>query len=361
MNLNPSRLRLARQRRGMTMTALAQASGYTTRSIGGFERGEREAPAEATQRLAEVLGFPVAFLCGDDLDELQPEGASFRSLSTMSSAQRDSVIAAGTLATTLETFLTQRFNLPASDLPDLDGDDPEIAASALRAHWQLANRPIPNVVHLLEAKGVRVFSLAEDCVTVDAFSIWHRNIPFVFLNVLKSGERGRFDAAHELGHLVLHRHGSPEGRVAEEQANRFASAFLMPRPSVIAEAPLVPNLPSLLRLKAKWKVSIAAMVRRLFDVGVIRQWHYDRLNIEIAKRGWRKTEPQAIERETSRLLDQTFKELRQDGIDHSVLARSLKLSPDDLSALIFGLTLASVPGGVRKGVSPRSRAKLQLV
>ena len=55
------------------------------------------------------------------------------------------------------------------------------------------------MLHVLEAKGVRVFSLAENTRNVDAFSSWREERPFVFLNMQKTAERSRFDAAHELG------------------------------------------------------------------------------------------------------------------------------------------------------------------
>ncbi|WP_376773772.1 ImmA/IrrE family metallo-endopeptidase [Rhizobium mongolense] len=75
-------------------------------------------------------------------------------------------------------------------------------------------RAAQNMVHLL----VRVFSLVENTRTVDAFSVWRGIRPFVFLNTIKTSEHGRFDAAHELGHLVLPRHGGPSGRRAEDEA-----------------------------------------------------------------------------------------------------------------------------------------------
>jgi IrrE N-terminal-like domain len=74
--------------------------------------------------------------------------------------------------------------------------------------------------------------------------------PFVFLNTLKSGEHSRFDAA-ELGHLVLHRHAAPNGQEAEQDANAFASALLMPSASVRAHAPRSRRRPHQLPLAAK--------------------------------------------------------------------------------------------------------------
>lgn len=88
-----------------------------------------------------------------------------------------------------------------------------------------------------------------DAAEVDAFSMWRQSTPFVFLNTKKSAEHSRFDAAHELGHLVLHRHGSPQGREAEREANAFASAFLMPRASVLAYAPRMATIDHLIKLK----------------------------------------------------------------------------------------------------------------
>lgn len=96
---------------------------------------------------------------------------------------------------------------------------------------------MPNVVHQPEAHVVRVFSLSRDCPEVDAFSFWDRGVPFVLLSTEKTAERGRFDAAHELGHSVLHgEEQMPHGPQAEAEAHRFAAAFLMPRADVLAHA-----------------------------------------------------------------------------------------------------------------------------
>ena len=81
------------------------------------------------------------------------------------------------------------------------------------------------MISLLESKGIRTFSLSDEAQEVDACCQWINDRPFIFLNISKSSERCRFDAAHELGHLVMHRHGIIEGRQMEQEANAFASAF----------------------------------------------------------------------------------------------------------------------------------------
>jgi len=86
------------------------------------------------------------------------------------------------------------------------------------------------MIHLLESKGVRVFSLAIDAREVDAFSTWKAETPMVFLNTFQNFEHSRYDAAHELGHIgSCIGHATPNGREAEREADLFASAFLMPK------------------------------------------------------------------------------------------------------------------------------------
>src|ERR1700742_2303507 len=148
------------------------------------------------------------------------------------------------------------------------------------------------MIKLLESKGVRVFSLAENTKTVDAFSSWRNEIPYIFLNTFKSAERSRMDAAHELGHLVLHKHGGPrQGRDAEAEANSFASSFLMPQADVRSRLPFVAKLDDLVVAKKRWGVSVAALAYRLHKLGVLSAWQYRTFCIQINQRGFATKEP----------------------------------------------------------------------
>jgi Zn-dependent peptidase ImmA (M78 family) len=306
-------------------------------------------------KIVSVSGFPIDFFFGDDLDEPRSDTASFRSLSRMKSSQRDMALSQGTIALHLNKWLEERFELPTVDVPNLsDERSPEAAAEALRHHWGIGELPISNMIHLLEAKGVRIFSLAIDAHEVDAFSMWKAATPFVFLNNNKSSEHSRYDAAHELGHLVLHRHGGPRGREAEQEANAFASAFLMPRASVIAHAPRFPTLATLVKLKRIWTTSAAALNYRLHAVGMLSDWQYRILCIQISKHGYRTAEPNEAPRETSQVLPKIFSALHQEGVSRSGVARALCIPQSELECLMFGLTMASIEGG-RKGTSSRSR------
>ena len=226
--LNASRMTIARQRAGLTKKELAERIGVDPRAISGFEAGQYVPTDENVAKIARALGFPKEFLEADDIEILSAEGVSFRSMTKMTARQRDAAIAAGSIAFILNDWVDQEFDLPETDIPDFGGATPEVAAQSLRQYWALGEKPIKNMVHLLELKGVRVFSLAENCQEVDAYSVWRGARPFIFLNTGKSAERRRFDAAHELGHLVLHKHGGPNGRKAEDEANQEPSPTIAP-------------------------------------------------------------------------------------------------------------------------------------
>src|SRR5690349_5527353 len=135
MRFNPSRLILARKRRGLSQTALSSACDISLRSFGYYESGEVEPSEDHVQALAEVLKFPASFFYGPDLEEIAFDAASFRSLSTMTASQRNASLAAGELSVTLCRWIEERFELPSPSVPTLRGFEPEAAAQALREEW----------------------------------------------------------------------------------------------------------------------------------------------------------------------------------------------------------------------------------
>jgi len=344
MLFNSSRFRVARKRRRVSKTRLAEIVGVHARAITAFESGEYAPAPETAERLAQALNFQTDFFFGEDLCEPSVATASFRSLARMTASTREAALAKGAMAIHFHDWMERRFGLPVCDLPDLREEDPETAAIALRHEWGLGEKPVRNMVHLLESKGVRVFSMVET-LDIDAFSFWRDVTPFIFLNTTKSAEHRRFDAAHELGHLVLHRKVGVHGKEAEHEANRFASSFLMPRGSVLAHAPVLPNLQVLIDLKSHWIVSLGALVYRLHALGVIGKWHYHKLWMEISERGYRTKEPKGASPEMSLILGKVFQILRSEGVTRADVARALSYNPEDLDEVIFGLVVTGLQGG----------------
>jgi Zn-dependent peptidase ImmA (M78 family)/DNA-binding XRE family transcriptional regulator len=335
---NPARLALARKRRHLTKKELATRAGVSHVTLTRIERGTTPDPEpETVSALAAALNFPVEFFSLDDPEEIQAGAVSFRSLAAMTARQRDAALASGSIGIALDAFVNARFNLPAVQLLDLRDESSKAAADALRNHWALGSKPIVHMTKLLEAKGVRIFTLSESNQNVDAFSFWRDGTPYMFLNTFKSAERSRFDSAHELGHLVLHRHGAPAGRDAEREADEFASAFLMPVEDLIAH--LSPNLtlPKLLKAKERWGVSVAALARNVFGAGLISDWHYREMCKTMSVMGYRRSEPFPRPREESVLWKKVLQSLWSDRIDKESIARALCIPSSELEALLGGL------------------------
>lgn len=359
---NPNRFALARRRRGLKKTELAAGIGVSLKSIMKYESGDCPSP-ETMQRIVETLKFPEEFFFGDDLEEIDASAVSFRSMARMPASRRDEALGQGAMCVLLNQWLNERFGMPKSAIPNLRLATPEAAAAIVRTEWGLGVQPISNTIHLLESKGVRVFSLSVKAREVDAFSMWKDETPFVMLNVQKSSEHSRFDAAHELGHLVLHRQGAPTGKEAETEANRFASAFLMPDADVLANVVPNPTISALLKWKKRWKVSLAALNYRLHQLNMTTDYHYRQLCIAISNMGARTSEIDSVPRETSLLMAKVLKMLADDGVSRAQVAADLSISSEELDAMMFGLTMTALPGGKpnRDVKTPNLRSSLSLV
>lgn len=371
---NRSRFALARKRRGMTKRALAELVGVTERSILAYENGGVCPENSTVSKIAQVLGFPDEFFFANDVAELSPDVASFRALTKMTAKQRDMALSSGNVALMLNQWIEEKFDLPEPLVPDMRSNasnhptpdlgsehDPESCAESLRKIWGLGELPIKNMIHLLESKGIRIFSLSIDAKEIDAFSMWYGGKPFIFLNRNKTSERCRFDAAHELGHLVMHKHGSPQGQDAEREANAFASGFLMPRKSVLANAPRAMTLQSLIAHKKYWTVSVAALNYRLHALKLMSDWTYRTLCVQIAQYG-RDKEPDEAPFESSQVLTKVFSALRDEGISKNDISRLLMIPSQEINELTFGLTLVGAGTGKATSIpsAPRN-AKLRLV
>jgi len=350
-SFNPRRLSLARMRRRLTAKALAERTGLAADTISRLESGSNPPDDTTVMKLVEVLGFPKEFFEGRDPEAIDTGVISFRSFSKMSAKERDAAVAAGCLGLQLSSWLDKTFHLPAANLLDLSYEtDPEAAAALLRQFWGLGECPVGNLLALLETQGVRVFSLAEDTASVNAFSFWRDGKPFIFLNNFKTAENSIFDLAHELGHLVMHRHGDPKGfRSVEREANSFASAFLMPANDVRVRVRRPIKADAVLAAKARWRVSAMAMSYRLSTLGLLSEWQYKSLCIELGKRGYRQGEPRGIERETSIIWREVLSQLTAERTTKNDIARSLHLPLDELEGLIWNLAAPDMrsQGGAR--------------
>jgi Zn-dependent peptidase ImmA (M78 family) len=344
--LTPSRLVIARKRHGLTLTRLAELTGLSTHSLSVYENGHQAPTEETLLVLANTLDVAPAFLTAPDVEEIPEDAVSFRALSKMTARQRDRALSAGRIALLIDDWIDVRFQLPAADIPTLTGYAPESAAEVVRARWGLGERPIANMLHLLEAHGMRIYSLTAENNELDAYSLYWHARPFIFLNTSKSGERGRFDAAHELGHLVLHGEYQVLNRPAAElEANRFAAAFLMPRSSVLGQGLRNATAAQILQAKLIWKVAAIALTHRLYELDLLTDWGYRTICVQLSRLGYRRFEPQGIRRESSQLLSKVFRSIREDGDTLATIAAAVGITSHELQDHVFGLTMTTLAGG----------------
>lgn len=338
-NFSPARLTLARRRRGMSKVDLADAVSLTSRRISAFENQGDVPPPTTVEALAAALRFPTRFFYLGTPAAPSTDAVSFRSFARLPAGKRDAALASSSIAVELAAWFDKRFELPEVNIPDLREVDPITAALYLRSAWALGTDPLPNLIHLMEAHGVRVYSLTDDCKELDGFSFWYDGAPYVFLTHHKSPERGRWDGAHELGHLVLHQ-GAEKGRQTEAEADAFAGEFLMPEGAIRGSAPY-PSLGDVRREKLVWQVSAMAYIRRLHQLGLVSERQYKTLIIEASQAGYRRQEGD-IDYETSQLATKVLAILREEGVTVADIAADLAIGPGEVRGLMFA-SLASVP------------------
>lgn len=368
-NFVAARLKMARAIRQMTATALAGEVGVTAPWISQVENLRQTPSPQLIRELARVLDFPVDFF-HRPVTALPPADAfHFRTTSRLAKRDEQTARALSTLAIELSDWIETTYQAPAPAVPELqdllDADEalpPGQAAEALRGAWGLGVAPIKSLLQLLESKGAKVYSAGGPLQAIDAFSFRHGMTPVIFLNVHKSAERLRFDLAHELGHLVMHG-GSLQvepGKEKEQDANDFASAFLMPRADVLGSIRGNLMLEDILVLKRRWRVSAMALNLRAHRLGVISDWTYSTLARQLSSAGFRRGEPGSdLIAESSSLLTQVLSDMRAQGRGFADIARVLDVRAQDVRDLMLGLVTFALEGEAQSR-SP-SRANLRAV
>jgi Zn-dependent peptidase ImmA (M78 family) len=157
---------------------------------------------------------------------------------------------------------------------------------------------------------------------VDAFSVPFPERPVIVLGDDKAvRDRERFSAAHELGHLVMHEPERAGTKGIENQATRFAAAFLMPADDIRGELPATAAWNELLMLKRRWGASIGALLMRARILGIMPEATYVQAIRYMSKRGWRTTEPGNLGAgEAPQLLALATVAARQSGVTITTLS-----------------------------------------
>ena len=348
----PIQLTRARLARGLTRIALGEAVQRSAPSVSKWESGQQTPDPGALAALAEALRVPRDYFL-DTPFEPGTRPRFFRSMANATKRARERIEQHLLWLQHISHALQEWVDLPAPDVPDLGaGDfrllrecDLEEAAFRVRAHWGLGRAPIPDMLLVLENAGIVCGRCSFGAPSIDGVSHWSSadDRPYVLISSDKrTAVRSRFDAAHELGHLVLHRHVDPTAlahreafKELEYQAHRFAGAFLMPADGFAGELPEV-SLEAFRVLKPRWKTSIGAMIDRCNDLGLISEVHAGRMFISSCARGWARGEPddEILPIEQPRLMERCIRLLlRQGCFSVERLLDRLRLAPGDIEAL----------------------------
>lgn len=332
------RLRIARAFQGRTQADLAAQLGVSQQFVAQLERGRKQPNAMLVGALGDVLGFEPTFFYGTPLTEFTDAECNFRRRRTTAISVRARALAFGTLFGQLLQYLRGQLRLPKQDVPHIRASRPEEierAAERCRMHWGLGlDVPIKNVVRVLERAGVPVTKCPGIGAKVDAFS--RAGDPSVLVLTEKPASRCRYDVAHECGHLVLHSREQTGTSDAETEANRFAAALLLPRTGFVREFPQARHRgwEGLFRLKERWRVSLAAIIRRAAELSLIGGAEYLRLYKELSAKGWVKHEPHEFEQEPPEILPRAFDLLRESfGLERKDVARVLGWKPATFAAI----------------------------
>jgi Zn-dependent peptidase ImmA (M78 family)/transcriptional regulator with XRE-family HTH domain len=360
-NFQSRRLQQARYLKSMSLAELGAATQMSRQALSQFERGDRTPLPETVANLASVLGMPVEFF-------LRPIGRLEGSIRTLvhyrslrrtrdiiREQQRASAILdlCAAIIDTLEQHIEyQAASVPAvedsRDVLRLGGEDIEELASSTRKRLDLGDGPISDMALLVENLSIPIIHTPLPS-GMDGMSVWYADRPFIVVSSECSNARSRLNIAHEFGHLILHQEVSEDSelddetfKLVESQAWRFAGAFMLPAKSFLSEIYSV-SVEALLILKKKWGISIAAMIRRLLDLGVIDEAQSRNLHIQLRIKKWNKHEPgDDAPREKARLINRAATFLAENGelslhalvaeakLPRQFLADALELTPDEL-------------------------------
>ena len=364
--VNGDRIKQARELRGLTQVELASRTNVSQPAIAQLEQqsGLAFAPSlELLEAIALQLGFPLSFFTQESAPEFPLGSLLYRKKSSLKTIDKNKVRQLARLAYEMAERMASRLKMPPLTLPAITDNNPIIAAHLMRSSLGLSpDTPVKNLIHQLEKNGLFVIAIPYTIDEHDSFSLWVSDQslpkPVIVLSTGKPGDRQRFNVAHELAHVVMHRAFQGTLKDMETQANQFAAELLMPAETMKQQIIPPVTLSQLAALKPKWGVSIQALTKRAYDLGIITYRQYTYLFQQITERGWRIREPENLDitAEKPRALRKMAEVLYGTPINIGKLASDMQI-PVSLAELILSTHAEKPEMPTKPKEEPKSETK----
>lgn len=338
-------LRLIRLFHDISLAELGERTGVSKQFLSRLETGAETLSRQLEVALAETLQVLPEFFYHVDPNPITDEQCHFRRQLTTKIALRQVARARGEMLKRLVGVLDEHVELPRYKIGEASPESPEMierAAENFRSLFGLGFGPLRNVTRVAENAGAVVMKIPGLAPEIDAVSFATKR-PLIAMNAVgQSACRERFGVAHELGHFSLHIGVLTGDRLTESQANRFASALLMPRNAFASECRAALrgtrlDWRQLSALKLRWLVSKAAILYRGQQLGVFSEEQARGGYVTLKRHGeaLREIEDRQIVNEEAEVAAEGLRVMREySGIPPSAVARKMRIQPYLLETLI---------------------------
>ena len=344
---NRHMMALARDSRGITQTDLAHRIGVKQGTISKYEAGLLDPPDDFIVEISEALDYAQDFF----FETGQPYGMPpfhYRKRKKLGAKALSRIIAEINIRRIHLGILLRSYDLRANGrIPEIDRDEyrgghgrdfsVEDAARHLRELWLVPDGPIENVTDLIEDNGGFVIPCNIQSDLIDAVSQRIDGMPLLFfVNMNAPTDRIRHTLCHELGHMVLHTTSVLDDEEMEVEADRFAGAFLLPERDMRSQLSRF-DIRQVANLKRHWKVSMAAVAMRAFNLGIITPYQRKMFFIQMSKHGYRSAEPYEPPKENPKSMNRIFSHfLSVMGYTKAEMAKTLFISEAEVNRM-YGL------------------------
>jgi len=352
------RIRQARELNGLTQFELAAKVGVSQGLIAQIEGSFKAAHPDLIQKIAiQTERFQPSFFYSDPAIAFPPESVMFRAMARTTRKEETEACRYAEIVCEVASLLLKHIKPMEFRLKSATPSDPSEAARRVRLNLGLpSGEPIAHLIREVEKSGVLVLALPMDLPKRDALSLWadELGMPVMALSGGRPGDRVRLTVANELGHIALG-HSKLLHSADEDEAFEFGDELLMPESAMRREMIPPITLSVLLTLKARWRVSLSALIRRAKSLGVIDESRATYLYTQISVNHWRKEEPVPIPLERPRLLRQLFE--RVYGEDYVKLANDVDYRPQFVREIleVYEARQENEPSRPTKVVSLRHR------